>query len=85
MKHFILNGWPTERADVPEEIREYFEYNNELGIHGDIILRGERIIIPKLMRKNILHKIHDGHIGIEGCTKRARESMFWPGMTSDIK
>ena len=25
------------------------------------------------------------HLGVSGCLRRARESLFWPGMTSDLK
>ena len=28
---------------------------------------------------------HDTHIGVEGCVRRARESMFWPRMATDLK
>ena len=27
----------------------------------------------------------DGHVGIEGCLRRLRESLFWPGMTALAK
>ena len=30
-------------------------------------------------------KIHSSHIGAEGCLRRAREVLFWPGMTAEIK
>ena len=33
----------------------------------------------------MMAKCHASHIGIEGCLRRARESMFWPRMSSDIK
>ena len=29
--------------------------------------------------------VHSSHTGIEGCLKRARECLFWPGMSADIK
>jgi len=29
--------------------------------------------------------IHTSHLGIDGCLRRARESLFWPGMSGDIK
>ncbi|XP_055873601.1 uncharacterized protein K02A2.6-like [Biomphalaria glabrata] len=30
-------------------------------------------------------EVYSTHSGIEGCLKRDRESLFWPGMTGDIK
>ena len=32
-----------------------------------------------------MNKCHETHIGIEGCLRRARESMYWQRMTSDVK
>ena len=29
--------------------------------------------------------VHLGHTGIEGCLRRARKSVYWPGMNNDIK
>ncbi|XP_048589452.1 uncharacterized protein LOC116620672 [Nematostella vectensis] len=30
-------------------------------------------------------RLHSSHIGVNGCLRRARECLFWPGMTSEIK
>ena len=37
------------------------------------------------MRSEMLKKIHASHIGIEGCLRRAREILYWPGMTAAIR
>ena len=36
------------------------------------------------MRMDMKVKIHDGHLGIEKCKFRARETLFWPGMNMEI-
>ena len=33
----------------------------------------------------MLEKIHKTHFGVGSCIRRAKVSLFWPGMTSDIK
>ena len=30
-------------------------------------------------------KLHAGHLGINSCLRRARELVYWPGMSSDIR
>jgi len=30
-------------------------------------------------------RIHSSHIGLNGCLRRARECMYWPGMTGELK
>lgn len=33
----------------------------------------------------MIKKIHSSHIGINGCIRRAKDVMYWPGMSSQIK
>ena len=32
----------------------------------------------------MIEAVHVGHMGVDKCTKRARDVMFWPGMTKSI-
>ena len=36
------------------------------------------------MRSEMLRKIHEHHLGIEKCKRRARGLLYWPGMNSQI-
>ena len=42
---YIKNGWPEDRRNVPEEIREYFDMGDTLGIEEGVLMKGERMII----------------------------------------
>ena len=33
----------------------------------------------------ILERIHSSHIGVNGCLRRAKEAVYYPGITADIK
>ncbi|CAC5423138.1 unnamed protein product [Mytilus coruscus] len=33
----------------------------------------------------MIMRIHSSHIGVEGCLRRARESLYWPGLNSEVK
>ena len=46
-----------------------------------LITKGARLLIPSTLRKNVLEQIHDGHLGIEKCMLKARDSVFWPGIS----
>ena len=54
-------------------------------IQNNLLMKNDKIIIPKKFRKNMLREIHKSHIGVEGCLRRARDSVFWPGMNQEIK
>ena len=71
--------WP--RGTCPQ----YFEFRDELSVIDGILLKGSRIVIPMSMQSEMLHRIHEGHQGIEKCKRRARASLYWPGMCTDIE
>lgn len=37
------------------------------------------------MRQDILKIVHGPHLGIEKCKRRARDTVYWPGMTAQIE
>ena len=58
---------------------------DELSVHDGLIFKGERVVVPEAARSGLLKSIHNSHLGVNGCLNRARECLYWPGMTGDIK
>ena len=81
----IQNGWPSRRDEVNDELNQYWSYRGELSIINGIIFKSARVAIPKKLRSEMLKQHHILHIGIKKTKLRARESMFWPGMNSEIE
>ena len=70
---------------MPDLVRPYFNYRDELHAEDGLVFKGSRIIVPKSLRRKMLEITHQGHVGLEGCLRRMREALFWPGMTSEMK
>ena len=85
LKTIIQDGWPINRSEVPLDLMVYYHIRDELAVDGDVILKGPRCVIPRSLRQTIMERIHCGHTGIAGSLQRARMSVFWPGLTADIK
>ena len=85
LQEIIRSGWPENRAQVPECVRPYFDVRDELTIQNELIFKGQQIVVPAVLRKELMEKTHASHIGIEGCTRRARDTLYWPCMTTEIK
>ena len=85
LKTTVLVGWPEQKSQVPIPIREYWNYRDEISLHNGILFKCQRIIIPQAIRPEIIARSHASHLGIESCLRKARDSVFWPGMSSEIK
>ena len=53
--------------------------------NNGIIFKGSRCVVPSSLRPKSLERIHAAHVGVEGSLRRARESVYWPGMNAAIK
>jgi len=84
LKHTILQGWPDKQSSVPADIKDYFNYRDELAVQDGVIFKGNRCIVPISLRQKIKEKLHRAHIGIQGCLRRAREVVYWPSMNQEI-
>ena len=82
---YIKNGWPEDRRNVPEEIREYFDMGDTLGIEEGVLMKGERMIIPHKLRADMKERLHSAHLGYESMMRRARDTIYWPGMAREVK
>jgi hypothetical protein len=69
-------GWPEQQLDVPPEIREYWDYRDEINVYDGLALKGSRIIIPESEREDILKQLHNGHMGITKTTLRSKNSFL---------
>ena len=72
-------------AEIPALIRPYLPVASELSVVHGLLMRGTRIVIPTAMHKGILEKLHEGHQKIAKARERVRQSLWWPGLFSQIE
>ena len=61
-------------------------YIFEFCINGDgILLRGDRIVIPKALQQECLRRAHEGHLGIVKTKALIRSKIWYPGMDDAIE
>ena len=83
----VLTGWPEDKSQVPNSAVPYYNVRDELTVLNGVTFRGERVVAPtgKFLRRDMLQRIHASHLGIDGCQRRARECLYWPRMSSEVK
>lgn len=85
LQDIIRIGWPENRALAPKCVHRYFDVRDELTIQNELVFKGQQIVVPAVLRKELMEKTNASHIGIEGCIRRARDTLYWPHMTMEIK
>ena len=68
-----------------DQYSPYWNYRAELTVQDGLLLKNSRIVIPSCMRLEILDKIHAGHQGIVKCRERAKNSVWWPGLSKQLE
>lgn len=81
----VLDGWPATKAELPTDIRPYWNHRDEISCIDGLLFKGHKVIVPHQLKSQMLEKIHESHLGIVKCKQRARDILFWPGMASQIE
>jgi hypothetical protein len=76
LKDIIVQGWSDRHRQVPLRVLQYWPYIDELTVEDGIIMKGECVVIPAVMQKYVLAKLHESHQGIEKTKLRARTCVF---------
>ncbi|KAK3896105.1 hypothetical protein Pcinc_000203 [Petrolisthes cinctipes] len=85
LKDIIINGFPEHRHELDHRLRAYWPVRSLLATDEDFIVYGPRLLIPLSLRRETLERLHDGHQGMERTKRRARQTIYWPGIDRDIE
>ena len=80
MQQMVYSGWPYTIKEVPQDLRPYWSYRDEIGISDGVIFKGRQVIIPDGLRQDLLQQLHEAHLGIEKTRRLMRESVYWPNI-----
>ncbi|GBL95541.1 Transposon Ty3-I Gag-Pol polyprotein [Araneus ventricosus] len=80
---FWNEGWPSNGQNISPEAWEYFKFRDNIYVEEGLVFLNDRIIVPVSLRSEMLNILHQAHCGMEKA--RARQVLFWPGITKDIE
>ncbi|KAF0307533.1 Myosin light chain kinase family member 4 [Amphibalanus amphitrite] len=58
---------------------------DELSVHGQLLLRGDRLVVPAALRERVLTNAHAGHQGVVRTKQRLRERFWWPRLDRQVR
>lgn len=77
----INSGW----GEKEKKLLSYWNVRDELVHEKGVIYKGLAVVIPRKLRSDLLKKTHASHLGYDSMCRRAKDSLFWPGIKNDIK
>lgn len=84
MATYVKYGWPDIRTLKPE-LKPYHNIQECVVLDNGLLLKGERVIIPTAMRREIKDRLHSAHLGHDSMIRRARQTVYWPGIDKELK
>lgn len=82
---YISNGWPKNNELIDGSIKYFYKFQAELSVEDGLVFLNHRLVVPNKLRTYILNLLHEPHFGMVKTKQRARQIVFWPGMSSSIQ
>ncbi|PFX30613.1 hypothetical protein AWC38_SpisGene4580 [Stylophora pistillata] len=60
----IEAGWPETKGELSHLVLPFFDVRDELSVCDGIVIRGERVVVPKSQRRDMLYRLHYAHSGV---------------------
>ena len=42
----VLGGWPSQKSEVPDEIRAYWDFRDEISVYDGVLSKSHQVIVP---------------------------------------
>ncbi|KAE8748061.1 hypothetical protein FOCC_FOCC005256, partial [Frankliniella occidentalis] len=81
---YYQHGWPPSIQKAVPESHQYWNIRNDLFTENGMVVLEDKVVVPEALRQRVLTKLHIPHLGIDKTKARARQVVYWPGITNDI-
>ena len=83
--NIIASGIPLRKDRLPSDIQDFWKTRNDLCIINSIVLFKNWIVFPRSIWRKVLRSLHSVHQGVTALKERAKDEVYWPGITDDIQ
>lgn len=65
LREYASTAWPLHKQDVPEPLRTYWEYRDEIHEQDGLVFRSNKVIVPQSKTSEMMSTLHSAHVGVE--------------------
>ena len=78
----VVEGVTNEKEAWAGDVKEF--YRNNLSVISGVLRYNRRVVIPRVLRAEVLECLHSASQGVQGMKARAEDTVFWPGISGAI-
>ncbi|GFS21254.1 Pol polyprotein [Elysia marginata] len=67
------------------ELKPFFDVRDSIVLGEGLLLKGERVVVPSALRKEMKEILHSAHLSHDSMMRRARNIVFWPGINNELR
>ena len=75
----------TDFRKTDTDLQPYRGIADELSIAHGVIIRGQRIVLPKSLHKKVIRTAHEGHQGLVKTKQLIRSRVWFPGLEKKVE
>ena len=80
VRHAITSGdWSKLQGTTYKAVRD------ELWIMGQLVMRGNKVVMPEKLWNQTIQLAHEGHQGMVRTKSRLREKVWWPNLDKQVE
>ena len=65
LQEHIIRGWPEHRDKIPQGMRVYWMFHNDMAVIAIVILKNRHMVIPETLQRQTLEQLHINNMGIK--------------------
>ena len=66
-------------------MKPYFQVRNELSVRDSLVLKGNKLVIPKQLQTRILDLAHESHRGLKKTKQLLRSKVWFPNIDAKVE
>ena len=86
----LASDWHPQRSREVNSLRQFYNVRERLSVSGGLVTYSfehgaTRLVVPEILRHRVASRLHAGHQGLDSMLRRARQTVYWPGIEGDLK
>ena len=85
LSQLIIDGFPADKDTLQPNMQKYWGMREELYVVEGVPFKGKKMLIPNVLRSQVLEGLHAANQGVTGMLSNARDRLFWPGLDAAVR